>query len=76
MLINRDIVGLPRVLIDTQVAVTDAIGFLIESGHRDIAYLSGPKESWSNQQRLEAAGAACRRPVRGDPAIRTQFRRR
>jgi len=60
-LINRDIVGLPRVLIDTQAAVTDAIGFLIESGHRDIAYLSGPKESWSNQQRLEAAGAACRR---------------
>lgn len=60
-LINRDIAGLPRVLIDTQAALTDAIGFLIENGHRDIAYLSGPKESWSNQQRLEAAAEACRR---------------
>lgn len=59
-LINRDIAGLPRVLIDTQAAVRDAIGFLIENGHRDIAYLSGPKQSWSNQQRLEAATEACK----------------
>ncbi|AQS63987.2 LacI family transcriptional regulator [Agrobacterium tumefaciens] len=58
-LINRDIAGLPRVLIETQAAVRDAIGFLLENGHRDIAYLSGPKESWSNQQRLEAAAEAC-----------------
>ncbi len=60
-LINRDMVGLPRVLIDTQAAVMEAVGFLAENGHRHIAYLSGPKESWSNQQRMEAATEACRR---------------
>jgi LacI family transcriptional regulator len=54
VLINRDIDGITRVLIDTAPGVAAAIGHLAELGHRHIAYVSGPTTSWSNQQRGNA----------------------
>jgi LacI family transcriptional regulator len=55
ILINRDIEGLPRVLMDVDTGVTQAITHLTELGHRHIAYVSGPPASWANQQRQKAA---------------------
>ncbi|SEQ94079.1 transcriptional regulator, LacI family [Faunimonas pinastri] len=60
VLVNRDIAGLGRVLIDSAQGVGDAIRHLHELGHRRIAYVSGPSASWSNQQRWSAASRGAR----------------
>ena len=54
VLINRDIEGITRVLIDTAPGVAAAIDHLAQLGHRRIVYVSGPAASWSNQQRRNA----------------------
>ena len=54
VVINRDIVGIPRVLIDSGSGVAEAVGYLAQQGHRRIAYVSGPSNSWSNKQRRAA----------------------
>jgi LacI family transcriptional regulator len=54
VLINRDIEGIPRVLINSAKGVTQAIEHLAALGHRSIVYVSGPATSWSNQQRRAA----------------------
>jgi DNA-binding LacI/PurR family transcriptional regulator len=61
VLINRDIAGVPRVLIDVRSGIEMAITHLFGLGHRRIAYISGPAASWANQQREQAAMAAARR---------------
>ena len=52
VLINRDVVGIPRVLIDSGSGVAEAVAYLAQQGHRRIAY--GPSSSWSNKQRRAA----------------------
>ena len=54
VLINRDIKGIPRVLMDSGAGVAEAVDHLAELSHRRIAYISGPKSSWSNAQRRAA----------------------
>ena len=61
VLVNRDIEGLPRVLIDTASGVAEGVSHLAELGHRHVVYVSGPSSSWSNQQRRSAARARARR---------------
>ncbi|CAH1653628.1 LacI family transcriptional regulator [Hyphomicrobiales bacterium] len=51
VLVNRDVAGIPRVLIDSATGITAALAHLIDHGHRRIVYVSGPSASWSNQQR-------------------------
>ncbi len=60
VLINRDVKGIPRVLMDSGAGVGEAVDHLAALGHRRIAYISGPKNSWSNAQR----SAAVRRRAR------------
>lgn len=55
VLINRDITGLPRVLIDSGSGIAAAVRHLADTGHRHIVYVNGPINSWSNQQRSQAA---------------------
>jgi LacI family transcriptional regulator len=55
VLINRDIEGLPRVLMDVSSGITAAIEHLAGLNHRRIAYVSGPPASWANQQRQQSA---------------------
>lgn len=57
VLINRDIEGIPRVLIDSSAGVRQAVDHLATSGHRRIAYASGPAASWSNKQQRAAIQA-------------------
>jgi LacI family transcriptional regulator len=54
VLINRDVKGIPRVLMDSGVGVGEAVDHLAALGHQRIAYVSGPKNSWSNAQRRDA----------------------
>lgn len=61
VLINRDVKGLPRVLIDTAGGIAAAVDHLADLGHRRITYVTGPAASWSNQQRRQAIRRAARR---------------
>ncbi|WP_040455544.1 LacI family DNA-binding transcriptional regulator [Kribbella catacumbae] len=58
VLINRDLAGIARVLVDVKGGVTEAVGHLKRLGHTDIAYVAGPRESWSEQQRRQSVVAA------------------
>ncbi|PCI54263.1 MAG: LacI family transcriptional regulator [Alphaproteobacteria bacterium] len=51
ILVNRDLEGIPRILIDSAVGVTEAMAHLASLGHKHIVYVSGPPKSWSNTQR-------------------------
>ncbi|WP_437887783.1 LacI family DNA-binding transcriptional regulator [Phytobacter sp. V91] len=57
VLINRDVKGLPRILIDPTEGISAAVRYLVENGHQHIVYVNGPINSWSNQQRNKAACA-------------------
>jgi DNA-binding LacI/PurR family transcriptional regulator len=61
VLINRDIAGLPRVLIDTIAGIDAAVEHLGELGHESLVYVSGPAASWSDQQRRLAVERAAQR---------------
>ncbi|AIY01132.1 Transcriptional regulator, LacI family [Arthrobacter sp. PAMC 25486] len=56
--INRDVPGVPSVILDTPAATNQALDHLISLGHSRIAYLSGPETSSSNARRWAALSAA------------------
>ncbi|QRM29986.1 LacI family DNA-binding transcriptional regulator [Microvirga sp. VF16] len=61
VLINRDVEGIPRVLIDSGSGVREAVAHLAGLGHRHIVYVAGPATSWSNKQRRLAVRKAAER---------------
>jgi len=61
VLINRDVAGIPRVLIDSGTGVEEAVMHLGSLGHASLAYVSGPSTSWSNRQRRNAVRKAAER---------------
>lgn len=58
VLVNRDLEGIPRVLIDSTGGMTEAVMLLKKLGHERLAYLAGPRDSWSDQQRREVLTSA------------------
>lgn len=67
VVINRDIAGVPRVLVDSKPGVDEALAHLSELGHRRVAYVGGPAGSWSAKLRRNAvASAAAERSVKLD----------
>lgn len=54
VLINRDVEGIPRILIDSATGVAEAVAHLAELGHKKLVYVGGPHGSWSNKQRRGA----------------------
>src|SRR5690606_2954294 len=50
VLVNRDIEGLSRVLIESTRGVRAAVDHLAELGHRHLVYVGGPTASWSNRE--------------------------
>lgn len=54
VLINRDVEGMDRVLVDSAPAAAAAVRHLHALGHRRIVYVGGPTSSWSNQCRRAA----------------------
>ncbi len=51
VLINRELEGVPSVVIDYSTGSRQAVEHLAALGHRRIAYVEGPVTSWSNTQR-------------------------
>ncbi|MBW6424265.1 LacI family transcriptional regulator [Rhizobium sp. XQZ8] len=76
ILINRDIDGIPRVLIDSGSGVRQAVEHLAKLGHRKIVYISGPSNSWSNKQRrtaIRSAAAGFEVTVETVPAVTASY---
>lgn len=54
VLINRDLPGVPSVLIDYRSGMRQAVEHLAALGHRAIVYAGGPPLSWSDGNRRQA----------------------
>ncbi len=61
VLINSDVPDLTRLLVDTGPSYARGVEHLAELGHRRIAYVAGPAQSWSNAQRSAAVKATAKR---------------
>jgi len=61
VLINRDVPGIARVLIETATAVEAGVDQLVKLGHKKVAYVGGPQASWSEVQRKGAVKKAAAR---------------
>lgn len=53
--LNRQMTGVPAVIIDTPGGVRQALDHLASLGHRRIAYVAGPATSWSDATRRRTA---------------------
>ncbi|BCJ56771.1 LacI family DNA-binding transcriptional regulator [Micromonospora endophytica] len=60
VVVNRQLAGLPCVLMDVGQGARLAIEHLARLGHRQIALLAGPRGSWTSRELRRAAGAAAR----------------
>ena len=60
-LVNRQVEGVPSVVADTADSTRQIVEHLASLGHRSIAYLSGPRTSWSNHQRWGALRSAAQK---------------
>ncbi|GAA4835605.1 LacI family DNA-binding transcriptional regulator [Saccharopolyspora rosea] len=54
VVVNRRVAGLPSLVVDTPAGMREAVRHLVAHGHRRVAYLSGPRNSWINGQRWAA----------------------
>jgi LacI family transcriptional regulator len=61
VVVNREIEGIPSVIVDTSTAIGEALEYLVSLGHVRTAFLAGPDTSWSSRRRWEALQAAARR---------------
>jgi LacI family transcriptional regulator len=57
--VNRPVEGAPSVVTENADGIIQAVEHLTALGHQRIAYLAGPRRSWSNQRRREALQRAC-----------------
>lgn len=53
-LINREVPGIPGILLDAEAGIQAGLERLVDLGHRRFAYVRGPAVSWSNRRREEA----------------------
>ncbi|MFG2662135.1 LacI family DNA-binding transcriptional regulator, partial [Streptomyces sp. NPDC048425] len=51
VLVDRQVGRLPAVVADTATGLAQLMDHLLDQGHRDIAYVSGPAGSWADGQR-------------------------
>lgn len=54
VLINRDIAGVPRVIVDSASGIGEALAHLVGLGHGHVAYVGGSDASWANRLRRSA----------------------
>ncbi|WP_426514869.1 LacI family DNA-binding transcriptional regulator [Dactylosporangium sp. McL0621] len=54
VVVNRQVEGLPSVVADTTTGMREAVRHLAAHGHRMLAYLYGPRNSWANVTRWSA----------------------
>jgi len=58
---NRELAGLPGVVTDFDDGMRQILGHLAGLGHRRVAYLSGPRRSWSEGRRWATLAAEATR---------------
>jgi LacI family transcriptional regulator len=58
VLLNRRVTPFPSVTADSADGMRQAIGHLHALGHRRVAYVAGPRTSWSNRDRLRGLRSA------------------
>ncbi len=61
VVVNREIDGIPSVVVDTSTGIAQALEYLASLGHTRIAFLAGPASSWSSRKRWEALEKAAQR---------------
>lgn len=54
VVINRHVPGLACLVIDTASSAAQALKYLVTLGHRHIAYVRGPEDSWTDRGRWDA----------------------
>jgi LacI family transcriptional regulator len=59
VVINRQVDGVPSVVPDVNKGIGEAVRNLAANGHRKIAYVAGPPQSWMTTRRWEGVKAAC-----------------
>jgi len=57
-LFNRELAGLPSVVMDSVDGSRQIIEHLAALGHRSVAYLAGPRNAWTSDERWRALAAA------------------
>ena len=60
VLIDRELPGLPSVIIEHDSGTRQIVEHLASLGHQSIAFLAGPKNSWSAAQRWRSLDAAAK----------------
>jgi DNA-binding LacI/PurR family transcriptional regulator len=60
VLLNRRVAERASVVVDSADGMKQAVRHLAELGHRRCVFVSGPRRSWSNQQRQHGLRAAAR----------------
>ena len=60
VLLNRRVPAVPAVVMDSADGMRQAVEQLAALGHRRVAFLSGPRNSWSNRERRRGLRAAAR----------------
>lgn len=60
VVVNRTVADVPAVLMDVAQGARDAVEHLVDLGHRDLLYLAGPRNSWTNREIRRSALAAAR----------------
>jgi LacI family repressor for deo operon, udp, cdd, tsx, nupC, and nupG len=59
VVINREVEGLPCVVPDVNKGIAEAVRSLAGNGHKKVAYVAGPPQSWMSARRWEGVQAAC-----------------
>jgi DNA-binding LacI/PurR family transcriptional regulator len=59
VVVNREVASVPGVVADVSRGITEAIDLLAHSGHRSVAYLSGPERSWISHARWRSIKERC-----------------
>lgn len=59
VVINRSVEGIGSVVPDVDPGIGEAVRHLAANGHRRLAFVGGPKQSWMASRRWESFRAAC-----------------
>ena len=59
VVINREVQGVPCVVPDVNKGISEAVRSLAANGHRKVAFVAGPPQSWMSARRWEGLRTAC-----------------